>query len=107
KPAAHQCYGQRDQPDGRNAAATFDDRLGVWRGVVLWIIHALFPGASCHSKRASKVNAATMVSTTTAANDKIAEPGWIHSNGLACTRAARMATTNTSIMDQRPMRSTK
>ena len=46
-----------------------------------------------------------MVITTTEAKASAAGPGVMASSEPACTRETRMATTKTSIIDQRPMNS--
>ena len=63
--------------------------------------------AFCRSqiRRGSKLKAASMVSTTTAAKATPPGPGAIDSKLPSRTRATTMATTNTSIIDQRPTHS--
>ncbi len=47
-----------------------------------------------------------MVKITDSANDRLARPGSMDAATFSCTSDDRIATTNTSIIDQRPMYST-
>ena len=57
-------------------------------------------------RRGSKVSAASIVSTTTAAKNSTPAPGATEVSGWSCTRATVNVATNTSSIDQRPMNST-
>src|SRR5699024_5621986 len=98
QPATDEHGCQRNQPDRGNARAAANGRL-----CIVVCSHGFGCPGSRHNRRRSKVSAAIMVMTTTPAKETMAGPGVMPISGPACTSAVSMATTNTSIIDQRPM----
>ena len=100
---------QRHQPDRRDASR-LALRLGGLdlRGRRVGLRHALASPASAESqiRRGSRACAESMVKATESAKNTAAVPGFIEARKPSCTSAVRIATTKTSIIDQRPMNST-
>ena len=63
-------------------------------------------GSWSQIRRGSRHCADIIVNTTESAKVRLAGPGWIEATTLNCTTEDRIATTKTSIIDQRPTYST-
>ena len=99
---------ERHQPDRARCRERLRRSAPRPRGRRLGLRHAArSPGSALSQiRRGSRACAESMVKATESAKKTAAGPGFIETMKPSWTSAVRMATTKTSIIDQRPMNST-